>query len=114
MSILEEQERRERAAAEERRQQRIAARQFREDVQAIMAMPGGRRVVGEFLQAAGADLSAYRDGATPMAHAVGWQDAGRWWLAAIREHCPEREPQMRAEANKAREGATDEADDADR
>ena len=114
MSIIDDQQAQERAARLERQRQAVAERQFRADVQQLMGTPAMRRVLGEFLDVTGVDRTAYRSEQAPMAHAVGWQDAGRWWLAAIREHCPEREPQLRAEANKAREGVTDEAEDADR
>jgi hypothetical protein len=78
-------------------------------VQEAMAQAPVRRMVMRFLNAAGSDLTTLRDTPIAMGHAAGWQDAARWWLAAIREYCPEREQQMRAEAKReAREGAIDE------
>lgn len=105
-------------AAREEREERDRKRneaiekQLRADVQALMAQEPMRRVLWRFLSEAGVDVTAYRSDSIPMSHAIGWQDAGRWWLAAIQEHCPEREVQMRAEARReAREGATDEVED---
>jgi len=71
-----------------------------------------RRLLAQFLDTSGIDTSSYRDNPTAMAFTAGWQDAARWWLANIREHCPEREAQLRAEAKReAREGATNEDQD---
>lgn len=109
--MIDEDDRKARDKAE-RRRNRLAEQQFRADVQEMMGSPAARRVLNAFIAVAGIDLSAYRDTAHAMTLAVAWQDAARWWLHAIREHCPERETQMRAEANRdAREGTTDEATD---
>lgn len=106
---FEDREARQREAAE---QGKRARRREREDVKAALALPETRRLLARFLADAGVDVSAYRETPTAMAFAGGWQDAGRWWLALIREHCPEREAQMRAEAKRdAREGDTDEEND---
>jgi len=92
-----------------------AAKAFRADVQAVMALPEARRLVWAFLSAAGMDSYAYRQKPHDMIVAAAMQDNARWWLGAIREHCPEREAQMRAEARKAerdaREGDDNEAED---
>lgn len=101
------------ASAEERRREKARAAQFRKDVQDVFATPAARRLLGEFLQDAGADLSALRSDQLTTGHAIGWQDAARWWLQALREHCPERETQLRAESKReAAQGAPqDDTDD---
>lgn len=97
------------AKREEARRAKFARARFRQAVQAVMGTEEGRRVVQAFMDTACIDLSPYRTEPSAMAFAVGWQDAARWWLAAIREHCPEREAQMRNEAKRdARETGTDE------
>ena len=91
------------------------AKAFRADVQAVMALPEVRRIVWRFLSVAGVDSYAYRQKPHDMVVAAAMQDNARWWLEVIREHCPEREAQMRAEARKAerdaREGDDNEAED---
>lgn len=72
----------------------------RKDWQAVMATEQGRRVMLGLLQTAGVDSTPFRADPMAMSHAVGWQDAGRYCLAHIRSHCPEREAQMRAEAKR--------------
>lgn len=99
---------REAAKVAKRQQQRV-----RDAVVSALASPDVRYLLALFWQDAGLDATSYRERPTAMAFAAGWQDAARWWQHAIREHCPEREAQLRAEARRtAREGATDEADDA--
>lgn len=92
------------------------AAQFRADMQAVMALPEARRVVGAFLGDMGVDRLAYRQTQHDMVIAAAMQDCARWWTTAIREHCPEREAQMRAEARKAaqtaREGTSEEDENA--
>lgn len=117
MSYLDDQEKR---ARQERAAQRIAkerAETFRKDVQDVMAIPAMRRLLWDFLEFAGVDRTPYRDEHGAMAFATGSHNAGLWWLAAMREHCPERETAMRAEARsrakqEAREGDTNEDEDA--
>lgn len=117
MSVLDDQEKRAKA---ERAAQRVAkerAAQFKKDVQDLMALPAMRRVLSDFIDDAGLDRSTYRDDHGAMACVAGWQDAARWWIDAVRQHCPERETAMRAEARsrakqEAREGDTNEDDDA--
>ncbi|MCF3462778.1 hypothetical protein GTY70_02635 [Stenotrophomonas maltophilia] len=87
---------------QERRERQLAAlelRQLREDVRTVLADPVGRRVVWTFLQAMGVDISAFNTNAMAQSRAIGRQEAAQWWLLAIRDNCPEREAQMRAEAN---------------
>ena len=92
---------RERREREERLRQRQLDAQFRSDVQAVMALVEGRRVVHAFLETMGVDRPAYRSEPHDMVIAAALQDGARWWVTAIRDHCPEREVQMRAEARKA-------------
>lgn len=108
-------------AKQERRdslnQKRMAA-QFREDVQKMMALPEARRTVWTFMVGAGMDRTACRFGSDGVDMpttlvAAAMQDNARWWLDAIRDHCPEREAQMRAEARKANIQANDAEGDAD-
>lgn len=105
-------EQREQKEREQRRREKQAGVQFRADVQEVMKSEAMRRVVSRFLEDSGIERTSFSIEPTVMAHATGWQDAGRWWIAAIREHCPEREAQMRAEANRdARESAKETEDD---
>lgn len=84
-------------AAERKRAKRLYQRE-RADVQQLLSTDAGRRLVHAFLTDAGEGATAYRNNPQAMAHAVGWQDAASWWLNKIRQHCPEREGQMRNEA----------------
>jgi hypothetical protein len=106
-------EQREQTEREDKQRAKQMAQQLRADVQEVMKLPAMQRTLMAFLQTAGIDFTAYRDNPTAMAHAAGWRDAGQWWLDVIRQHCPEREAQMRAEANKqrARTEAQDSNDD---
>lgn len=49
------------------------------------------------MQASNFDGSAFGTNAMAQSHAIGWQDAARWWLDLIRDHCPEKEQQIRRE-----------------
>lgn len=104
-------EEREQAEREEKQRAKLLAQQLRTDMQDLMKLPAMQRVLMAFLLESGIDFTAYRDNANAMAHAAGWRDAGQWWLDLIRQHCPEREGQMRIEFNKQR--ARTEAPDAD-
>lgn len=107
-----EQERNEQKARERSQRDKRAEAQFRADLQDVMGTPGMRRVMARFLDEAAVEHTAFRLEPAAMAHACGWQDAGRWWLEAIRDHCPERETQMRAEAKRnARDSAKETEDD---
>lgn len=115
---LEEQEARHARELEERRVGKIRAAQFAKDVQAVFAMPEGRRLLSAFLAASCVESSALRFDAAGradpllMAHVAGWQDAGYWWLDILRTHCHEREVQMRAEVRReAAQSAPQEQDD---
>ena len=72
--------------------------------------PEVRRVVWAFLEAAGLDSYAYRQSPHDMVVAAAIQDNARWWLDAIRSHCPEREAQMRADARKAQQDISTQQD----
>lgn len=82
-------------------------RAFATDVREVFGSPAGRRLLHAFLASSTFDDSPLRFDATGRgdalltAHASGWHDAARWWIAAVRDYCPEREPQMRKEANEA-------------
>ena len=107
--------------AEERAQQereaakraKRAAQDFRRDVQGAFGHPEVRRVVWAFLEAAGMDSYAYRQNPHDMVVAAAIQDNARWWLDAIRSHCPERETQMRAEARKAQQDISTQQENGD-
>lgn len=105
-------EQREKQEREEKLRQKHAADQLRSDVQAVMGTDAGRRLVFGFLQDAGEGVTVYRDTPTAMAHAAGWQDGGNWWLDKVRQYCPEKETQMRAEAKRtAREAKEPDGND---
>jgi hypothetical protein len=107
-----DEQRNEARLAEERRKVKLQVAQFRSDVQAVFGTVEGRRVLSAFLHNAGADQSTLRHDNLATGHAIGWQDAARWWLTALRAHCPEREVQMRAEAKReAAQGAPQDPDD---
>ena len=75
--------------------------ELRESVRAVLATEPGRRVVWAFLQAVGIDSTTFNTNAMAQSHAAGLQDGGRWWLNLIRDACPEREAQMRADSIRA-------------
>jgi hypothetical protein len=104
-------EQREQAEREEKQRAKHMAQQLRTDMQELMKLAPMQRVLMLFLIEAGIDFTAYRDNPTAMAHAAGWRDGAQWWLDLIRQHCPEREGQMRIEFNKQR--ARTEAPDTD-
>ncbi len=76
-------------------------RQLQDDVRAVFELPAARRVIWGFIQAMNVDGSPFNTNAMMQARAIGRQEAAQWWLKAIRDNCPEREPQMRAEANRS-------------
>lgn len=96
-----------REAIEQRQRQERAAEklyhdQLRADVQQIMNLPAGRRILWLFMQQMGVDSSPFATNAMAQSHAIGMQDAAKWWLNVVRDHCPEKEAQIRREglANK--------------
>lgn len=100
-SFLDDAEAAQQRQAEERKRAHMEAKQFRADVQAMFEAPAGRRVLAAFLATAGVDMSPLRASVQDTGHAIGWQDAGGWWLNLLRQHCPEREGQMRKEQREA-------------
>lgn len=86
------------------RQQREAVKQakwqeeiFRADVQHLLNDPAMRRVLWRYWQDMGLDVSPFATNAMAQSHAIGLQDAAKWWLNVIRAHCPEKEAQVRKE-----------------
>lgn len=105
MSFIEDEEARQERERLENQRAKLARKESQRAFRALMATQEGRQVVDEFLAESRVDHSAYR-GPDPvsMAHAVGWQDAGRWWLDRIRRLCHEKEGVMRSESRaRARE-----------
>lgn len=90
-----EQERRERAMFD------LQMQQLQADVRGVLATDAGRRLIWSFIHAMGVDETPFNTNAMAQSRLIGRAEAGQWWLKAIRENCPEREAQMRAEANTA-------------
>jgi len=82
--------------AEEKAAQ-LANQQIRADIQQLMNLPAGRRILWAFMQQIELDGSPFSPNAMTQSHHIGMQDAGKWWLNLIREHCPEKEGQIRSE-----------------
>jgi len=80
---------------------RLQVRQLREDIRKALEHQPTRSVLWVFLQTMGMDASPFNTNAMAQSRAIGRQEAALWWLEAIRDNCPEREAQMRAEANSA-------------
>ena len=100
--------------AQAEKEARIRAEIFRADVQQIMKLDSMRRVLGEFFAQVGLDDSPFSPNAMQQSHAIGLQDAAKWWINVIRLHCPEREALIRAEFNKKpRVAPGDDGDDND-
>lgn len=93
------------------RHAREADRQFVKDVQDVFATPAGRRLLSRFLRDASHGQSVFRPEPIALAHAAGWQDAGNWWIDAIRRCCPQYEAVMRNEEREAARGASQDEDD---
>lgn len=69
--------------------------QLRADVQQVMNFPAARRILFLFTQQMGLDGSPFATNAMAQSHAIGLQDAAKWWVNLIRDHCPEKEAQIR-------------------
>lgn len=84
-----------------RRQQRESDKLFQEqlraDVQQVMNIPAARRILWLFMLQTGLDASPFATNAMAQSHAIGMQDAAKWWLNLVRDHCPEKEAQIRRE-----------------
>lgn len=79
---------------------KLFEQQMRADVQQIMKLDAGRRVIGEFFAQMGLDHSSFSPNAMQQSHAIGKQDAAKWWVNLIRAYCPEKEAIIRAEFHK--------------
>lgn len=97
------------------RKQRKADKWFREqiraDVQQVMNLDAMRRILWLFIQQTGVDASPFATNAMAQSHAIGMQDAAKWWINLIREHCPEKEAQIRREGLSAGKTHDDNEDD---
>lgn len=87
--------------AQRRAVEKRVAKQLRADVQEVMALPAMRRLLSQHFAETGVDAPTYRTDPHNMVVAATMRDTACWWLEAMREHCPERETQMRAEARTA-------------
>lgn len=94
----------EREVEQEQRERRLLELQFQQlqgDVRSVLETSAGRRLIWTFIQAMGVDETPFNTNAMAQSRLIGRAEAAQWWLRAIRENCPEREAQMRAEANTA-------------
>lgn len=87
--------------AEAARLAKVQAEQFALAFKNVLGTPDARAVLFQFLTDVGADNSAFSTNGMAQSHAIGLQDAARWWITNIREHCPQWEQRMRNEANQA-------------
>ena len=71
--------------------------QLKADAQQVMNVPAMRRILWLFMQQTGLDASPFATNAMAQSHAIGMQDAAKWWLNLVRDHCPEKEAQIRRE-----------------
>lgn len=99
------------AERERKKIQKFQEQQFKDDFVKLMSTPGNRRVVFDFINLMQIDGSPFNTNSMAQSHGIGMQDAARWWLKAIRDCCPEREAQMRAEANTAARLPPEDEDD---
>lgn len=82
------------------REAKLRDAQQQADVQQVMKLPAMRRILHTFLNDVGVDGSPFATNAMAQSHAIGLQDAGKWWLNLIRTYCPEKEAIIRAEGQK--------------
>ena len=82
---------------EDRQAEKWFQEQLRADVQQVMNMPAARRILWLFMLQTGLDASPFATNAMAQSHAIGMQDAAKWWLNLVRDHCPEKEAQIRRE-----------------
>ena len=80
---------------EDARLEKFAREQLRADVQQVMNLEATRRILWLFMLHSGMDASPFATNAMQQSHAIGLQDAGKWWLNLVREFCPEKEQQIR-------------------
>lgn len=71
--------------------------EFQRDVQTALDSAPLRRILGRFFFEMKLDGSPLNTNGMMQSHGIGLQDAARWWINVIREHCPEREVQIRIE-----------------
>lgn len=71
------------------------------DLRALMDTQEGRRTVWRFLERTAVFGSAFNPNAMTQSHTIGWQDAGKWWMAEIESACPEKFAVMQNEARRA-------------
>jgi hypothetical protein len=75
--------------------------QLKSDFQWMFDQPHVRRAFALFFDANGLDDDPFNPNAMTQSMAIGRQNACRWWINAIRTYCPEREAQIRKEAQAA-------------
>lgn len=93
------------------KKEKLLDAQVRADIQQIMNLPACRRILYLFLTQNGIDNSPFSTNAMAQSHAIGKQDAGKWWINIIREHCPEKERQLRQEGEEFFNPADNEDED---
>lgn len=98
MSYMDQRERSRQAERAREKADKLRVKQLQGDIQALMQQPAMRRVLAEFLRYTGLDGSPFNTNAMAQSHGIGRQDAGRWWIDLVRDHCPEQEVVMRTEA----------------
>ena len=86
---------------EAQRQERRDRELLKADVQAMFNSQSTRRVMAAFLEDMGLDASPFSPNAMTQSHAIGRQEAARWWVQQIRAYCPEKEQVMRIERQQA-------------
>ena len=84
---------------------RNANEQLASDIRALFKQDATRRVVLQFTESMGADISPFNTNAMMQSRGIGMQDAARWWMDLVREYCPEQEVVMRNEARAAAKAA---------
>lgn len=81
----------------ERQRQDFIRKQLKADVQQLMNLPAGRRILYLYLQWTGVDESPFATNAMQQSYHIGKGDSGKWWLNLLREFCPEKEIAVRQE-----------------
>lgn len=87
----------ERARKVQEKAEQLANQQQRADIQQLMNLPAGRRILYAFMHNMGLDESAFSTNAMAQSRSIGRQEGAQWFLGLIREHCPEKEAQIRTE-----------------
>lgn len=95
-------------SAQAAREAKRLQQQRRADFQRLLSDEGNRRIIHAFLDWSGVDATAFNTNAMAQSYRIGQQDSARWWLDAMREHCPEKEQQIRNEARANRPAAIEE------